>query len=201
MLRQCKAHRVQILIFKRYSIYRLYGDRPSYYTVERVEKFTENMSNAGVAVKTDIPYWLTKSGIKLFNGADMQLLDGGQNYLCSFIDTIKTVSQSKAFTANSKLYFTCRVGSTGTYDDSVITKELKKFLREKGIALSERQKNELKAIGISMTELRKKFAGQIAFRNDGVSTYDLAGNFAKDFPEIFGVQSMYGDGTPESASR
>lgn len=73
----------QILIFKRYSIYRLYGDRPSYYTVERVEKFTENMSNAGVAVKTDIPYWLTKSGIKLFNGADMQLLDGGQNYLCS----------------------------------------------------------------------------------------------------------------------
>ena len=110
----------QILIFKRYSIYRLYGDRPSYYTVERVEKFTENMSNAGVAVKTDIPYWLTKSGIKLFNGADMQLLDGGQNYLCSFIDTIKTVSQSKAFTANIKLYFTCRVGSTGTYDDSVI---------------------------------------------------------------------------------
>lgn len=110
----------QILIFKRYSIYRLYGDRPSYYTVERVEKFTENMSNAGVAVKTDIPYWLTKSGIKLFNGADMQLLDGGQNYLCSFIDTIKTVSQSKAFTANGKLYFTCRVGSTGTYDDSVI---------------------------------------------------------------------------------
>ena len=77
-------------------------------------------------------------------------------------------------------------------------KELKKFLREKGIALSERQKNELKAIGISMTELRKKFAGQIAFRNDGVSTYDLAGNFAKDFPEIFGDQSMYGDGTPEA---
>lgn len=110
----------QILIFKRYSIYRLYGDRPSYYTVERVEKFTENMSNAGVAVKTDIPYWLTKSGIKLFNGADMQLLDGGQNYLCSFIDTIKTVSQSKAFTANGKLYFTCRVANTGTYDDSLI---------------------------------------------------------------------------------
>lgn len=77
-------------------------------------------------------------------------------------------------------------------------KELKKFLREKGIALSERQKNELEAIGISMTELRKKFAGQIAFRNDGVSTYDLAGNFAKDFPEIFGDQSMYGDGTPEA---
>lgn len=71
----------QILIFKRYSIYRLYGDRPSYYTVERVEKFTENMSNAGVAVKTDIPYWLTKSGIKLFNGADMQLLDGGKHNL------------------------------------------------------------------------------------------------------------------------
>ena len=110
----------QILIFKRYSIYRLYGDRPSYYTVERVEKFTENMSNAGVAVKTDIPYWLTKSGIKLFNGADMQLLDGGQNYLCSFIDTIKTVSQSKAFTAKGKLYFTCRVANTGTYDDSLI---------------------------------------------------------------------------------
>ena len=77
-------------------------------------------------------------------------------------------------------------------------KELKKFLREKGIALSERQKNELKAIGISMTELRKKFAGQISFRNGGVSTYDLAGDFAKDFPEIFGVQSMYGDGTPEA---
>ena len=77
-------------------------------------------------------------------------------------------------------------------------KELKKYLREKGIALSERQKNELKAIGSSMTELRKKFAGQISFRNDGVSTYYLAGDFAKDFPEIFGDQSMYGDGTPEA---
>lgn len=109
----------QILIFKRYSIYRLYGDRPSYYTVERVERFTENMSNAGVAVKSDIPYWLTKSGVKLFNGADMELLDGGQNFLCSFIDTVKSISASKGFTAKNKLYWTCRVNS-GDYDDSVI---------------------------------------------------------------------------------
>ena len=36
----------QILIFKRYSIYRLYGDRPSYYTVERVEKFTEQCGSS-----------------------------------------------------------------------------------------------------------------------------------------------------------
>ena len=109
----------QILIFKRYSIYRLYGDRPSYYTVERVERFTENMSNAGVAVKADIPYWLTKSGVKLFNGADMELLDDGQNFLVSFIDTVKSISQSKGFTARNKLYWTCRVND-GEYDDSVI---------------------------------------------------------------------------------
>lgn len=109
----------QILIFKRYSIYRLYGDRPSYYTVERVERFTENMSNAGVAVKADIPYWLTKSGVKLFNGADMELLDDGQNFLVGFIDTVKSVTQSKGFTAKNKLYWTCRVGN-GDYDDSVI---------------------------------------------------------------------------------
>lgn len=109
----------QILVFKRYSIYRLYGDRPSYYTVERVERFTERMSNAGVAVKSDIPYWLTKSGVKLFNGADMELLDGGQNFLCSFIDKVTDISQSKGFTARNKLYWTCRVG-TGDYDDSVI---------------------------------------------------------------------------------
>lgn len=109
----------QLLIFKRYSIYRLYGDRPSYYTVERVERFTENMSNAGVAVKSDIPYWLTKSGVKLFNGADMELLDNGQNFLCSFIDTVKSISASKGFTAKNKLYWTCRVND-GEYDDSVI---------------------------------------------------------------------------------
>lgn len=109
----------QILIFKRYSIYRLYGDRPSYYTVERVERFTENMSNAGVAVKADIPYWLTKSGVKLFNGADMELLDDGQNFLVSFIDTVKSISASKGFTAKNKLYWTCRVND-GEYDDSCI---------------------------------------------------------------------------------
>lgn len=109
----------QILIFKRYSIYRLYGDRPSYYTVERVERFTENMSNAGVAVKADIPYWLTKSGVKLFNGADMELLDNGQNFLVSFINKVSDVSQSKGFTARNKLYWTCRVGNS-EYDDSVI---------------------------------------------------------------------------------
>lgn len=109
----------QIVIFKRYSIWRLYGDRPSYYTVERVERFTDEMSNAGVAVKTDVPYWLTKGGIKLFDGADMQLLDGGQNIIGGFIDTVKSVSQSKGFAVRNKLYWSCRVGD-GNYDDSLI---------------------------------------------------------------------------------
>lgn len=109
----------QIVIFKRYSIFRLYGDRPSYYTVERVANFTDDMSNAGVSVMTDIPFWLSKSGIKYFDGNDMQLLDGGKNYIKTFLESVNRVSDSKAFNANGKLYFSCRVGDN-TYDDSLI---------------------------------------------------------------------------------
>lgn len=109
----------QIVIFKRFSTWRLYGDRPSYYTVERVERFTEEMSNSGVAVKTDVPYWLTKGGVKLFDGADVQFLDGGQNVIGNFIDTVKSISQSKGFSVRNKLYWSCRVGD-GYYDDSLI---------------------------------------------------------------------------------
>lgn len=113
----------QIIIFKRYSIYRLYGDRPSYYTVERIERFTENMSNASVAIKADIPYWLTKSGIKYFDGVGVQLLDNGDNLLRTFLETVKSVSACKGFVGREKLYFSCRTGP-GTYDDALIVYDM-----------------------------------------------------------------------------
>lgn len=112
----------QIVIFKRYSTWRLYGDRPSNYTVEQVDGMSHGMANSSVAVVADVPYWLTKNGVRYFNNTNIQAMDQ-ENYLAGFLAGVKDVLHAKGACAGNKLYFTCRTGD-GAADDAVIVFDL-----------------------------------------------------------------------------
>lgn len=110
----------RLVIFKRYSVYYLRGDRPSTYAVERVENFSERMSNASVVVKNNLPYYLTASGIQVYDGTGIVPINEGVRYLNSFFQTINTALQSKGVHCQNVFYFSCKVNSSSTYDDTVI---------------------------------------------------------------------------------
>lgn len=60
----------QLIIIKRYSVYRLIGDRPSNFTIERVGGGEENPLPAAAAVCGDSLYYATKRGLYCFNGVE-----------------------------------------------------------------------------------------------------------------------------------
>lgn len=110
----------RLVIFKRYSVYYLRGDRPSTYAVERVENFSERMSNASVVVKNNLPYYLTSSGIWYYDGTGIVPINEGVRYLNNFFLTVNSALQSKGVHCQNVFYFSCKVSSTATYDDTII---------------------------------------------------------------------------------
>lgn len=110
----------RLVIFKRYSVYYLRGDRPSTYAVERVENFSERMSNSSVVVKNNLPYYLTASGIQVYDGTGIVPINEGVRYLNTFFQTINSALQSKGVHCQNVFYFSCKVNSASTYDDTVI---------------------------------------------------------------------------------
>lgn len=116
----------QLLIWKRYSVWRLYGDRPSNYTLERIDKSSDVMSNAGVIVKYDAPYLLMPSGIHTYNNVSVVPVDGGVKPLRRFFDAKPDVSNSRGAYWDNRMYMTCKTTTTSTtgYDNAIIVLDL-----------------------------------------------------------------------------
>ena len=115
----------QLLIWKRYSVWRLYGDRPSNYTLERIDKSSDIMSNAGVIVKYDAPYLLMPTGIHTYNNVSVVPVDGGVKPLRRFFDAKPDVSNSRGAFCDNRIYMTCKVGNnTSGYDNAIIVLDL-----------------------------------------------------------------------------
>lgn len=110
----------QLIIWKRYSVWRLFGDRPSTYTLERVDKESDLMSNAGVIVKYDAPYLLMPNGIYTYNSVSVVPVDNGVRFLRRFFDGQPDVSNSRAAFWNNRLYMSCKVDPEHDYDDTII---------------------------------------------------------------------------------
>ena len=111
----------QLLIFKRYSIYRLMGDRPSYFTIERVDAEVEQMSHTSVTRHGDIAFYLTPAGLYYFNNVTVQPMNNARN-IRTFMNGCK-VSMSKACEAQDCLYFTCYKGDNPDarqYDNAIL---------------------------------------------------------------------------------
>lgn len=116
----------QLLIWKRYSVWRLYGDRPSNYTLERIDKSSDIMSNAGVIVKYDAPYLLMPNGIHTYNNVSVVPVDGGVKPLRRFFDAKPDVSNSRGAYWDNRMYMTCKVATTSQtgYDNAIIVLDL-----------------------------------------------------------------------------
>jgi hypothetical protein len=57
----------QLLIFKRDSLYRLLGDRPSNYRIVQVNAEIEETTNDAIILYGDTPIWMTKAGLYFFD--------------------------------------------------------------------------------------------------------------------------------------
>ena len=115
----------QLIIWKRYSVWRLLGDRPSTYTLERIDDESDLISNSGVVVKYDTPYMLMPNGISTYNGVSVVPVDGGIKYLRRFFEQNKPdVSNSRSAFWNNRLYMTCRANPNSTYEDTIIVYDI-----------------------------------------------------------------------------
>lgn len=116
----------QLLVWKRHTVWRLYGDRPSNYTLERIDNSSDIMSNAGVVVKYDAPYLLMPSGIHTYNNVSVVPVDNGVKPLRRFFDAAPDVSNSRSAFWNNRLYMTCKVTTTSQtgYDNSIVVLDL-----------------------------------------------------------------------------
>lgn len=116
----------QLLIWKRYSVWRLYGDRPSNYTLEQVDKYSDLMSNAGVITKYDAPYLLMPNGIHTYNNVSVVPVDNGSKPLRRFFDLKPDVSNSRSAFFDNRFYMTCKVPKepASTYDNTIIVFDL-----------------------------------------------------------------------------
>ncbi len=111
----------QLLIIKRYSIYRLLGDRPGNYTIERVDAEVERLTHTAVTMHGDVAFYLTPAGLCYFNNVTAQVMPDARN-LQKFMKGCY-VSQSKACEAKDRLYFSCYRGDDAAgreYDDHII---------------------------------------------------------------------------------
>lgn len=111
----------QLLIFKRYSIYRLLGDQPSRYTIERVEATIERFAHSSVVQHADMAYYMTPAGLHYFNNVTVQPMSNAR-YIRDFIAG-SSVSRSKSTVAKDVLYFSVYTGddAEADYDNAIIT--------------------------------------------------------------------------------
>ena len=99
-----KAMSNQLLIFKRNSLYRLIGDRPSNFTIEHIDASVPTTRQQAIAIHGDTAYFVTRRGLYFFNGVTARP--------CPDMRMIKTLTErasasaSCAVIAEDKLYFT-----------------------------------------------------------------------------------------------
>ena len=98
----------QLLIFKKYSLYRLIGDRPGNFTIEHIDANVPRTRHTAIAQHGDVLYFLTERGLYLYNGVtarpcpDMRLVKR--------LMANSNAAKSRAATVGDRLYFTLRSG-------------------------------------------------------------------------------------------
>ena len=115
-----KALSSQLLIFKKNSLYRLYGDKPSDFTVERIDAITDCAPHSALVDYGDAAFYLTKSGLYVFDGVNAHLMKDSDKIkrLLAQAD----VSASTGARTRDKLVFTAKLGE----DDILIEYDVKR---------------------------------------------------------------------------
>lgn len=152
----------QLIIFKRSSIYRLLGDRPSNYQIYQVYAETESMSDESVVLYGDIPFWLTKNGIYYFDGQTAQRMVNAQNVREILKES--DIHFSKSAKNDDKLYFTIAQG--GGEENAMIVYDVpnRTYMLRNGFKVS-----DIYATGGTLYLINDK---RIIYRFDEGDTYD-----------------------------
>ncbi|MBQ7061324.1 MAG: hypothetical protein IJM85_06035 [Clostridia bacterium] len=126
-----KALSNQLLIFKKHSLYRLIGDRPSNFTIEHIDASVPETVHTAIGIHGDILYFVTKNGLYYYNGVtarpcpDMRLIKR-----CMSTANVK---HSRLVTVRDRLYFTIKRG----FADEMVIYDLieRKYMRRTGFSL------------------------------------------------------------------
>lgn len=97
----------QLLIFKRSSLYRLIGDRPSNYSIERIDASFKPPVRSAIATYADVMYFITKDGLYYYNGVTAR--PSSDMYSIRKIMQTASVDSGRAVIANDRLFFTISV--------------------------------------------------------------------------------------------
>ncbi len=123
----------QLLIFKKRSLYRLIGDRPSNFTIEHIDASVPSTRHTAVVNYGDMLYFVTAEGLYYYNGVTAR-----PNPDIRLIKTVMEsadVSACRAVIARDKLYFTLRQGEA----DAMIVYDLaeRKYMLRTGFEISD----------------------------------------------------------------
>lgn len=99
----------QLLIFKKHSIYRLYGDKPSNFVLEQVEADSEYVSHTSIVHYSDVAYYFTNSGLNVLDGVNARLSSDAMK-IKNIMNGANT-RNTRGVRAKNKLYFTIKKGS------------------------------------------------------------------------------------------
>lgn len=97
----------QLLIFKKSSIYRLLGDRPSNFRVVAVTRASDPMVNSSRTLSGDYPFWMTKAGMYYHNGQTSSLTPNARQ-IRGLLERAD-FGKCKAAENLDRLYFTCQL--------------------------------------------------------------------------------------------
>lgn len=115
----------QLIIWKRYSTWRLLGDRPSTFTLELVCRNPVQMPNKVHAITYhDAPYFLTTNGVYTYDTVGIVPLDSEGNHMKQFLSWLYDpyLTYARSVLHNGRFYFSCKDGTGGhaSYDDAIV---------------------------------------------------------------------------------
>ena len=99
-----KATSNQLLIFKRSSLYRLIGDRPSNFAIEHIDASVLGTRQQAIVIHGDMLYFVTRSGLYCYNG--VTALPCPDMRLIKTLMSAASIGGTRAVIAEDKLYFT-----------------------------------------------------------------------------------------------
>lgn len=112
----------QLLIFKEASVWRMIGDRPSNYSVSRVNKDMEMTTNSSIIANGDVPYWMTRAGMYYHDGQTSHLSPTARQ-IQDLLEEVD-LTNCKSCENRDRLYYSCRTGD-GDEDDTLIVYDMK----------------------------------------------------------------------------
>ena len=93
----------QLLIFKKRSIYRLIGDKPGNFTIERVDADVEQTVHTALVPQGDLLYFMTGGGLCCFNGVSAAPLPDARRMEKTLAQA--SIGSCRGALARNKLYF------------------------------------------------------------------------------------------------